>query len=69
MFKDRAVFWGDLFEPFRFDAAQQSLERAIDACCERDLDATEYVSGTITLLNLLAPMKRMLARVRQEDKS
>jgi len=33
-----------LFEPFRFDAAQQSLESAIDSCRERHLDATEYVS-------------------------
>lgn len=50
-----------------FDAAQHPLEWAIDACRECYHDASKYVSETIALLNLLAPVKRMLARVRKED--
>jgi hypothetical protein len=63
----RGCFGRDLFEPFRFDAAQQSWEWAIDSCRERHLDATEYVSEISALL--LAPVKRRLVRLRQEDMS
>ena len=49
----RVVFWGDFFEPFMFDAARQSLEWVIQACRDRHLDATDYLSEATALLNVL----------------
>ena len=49
----RVVFWGDFFEPFMFDAARHSLEWVIEACRDRHLDASEYLSEAVALLNLL----------------
>ncbi len=49
----RAVFWGDFFEPFMFDVARRSLEWVIEACRDRHLDASEYLSEATALLNLL----------------
>lgn len=49
----RVVFWGDFFEPFMFDAARRSLEWVIEACRDRHLDASEYLSEAVALLNLL----------------
>jgi hypothetical protein len=40
----RVVFWGDFFEPFLYDAARESLERVIESCRDRNLDAGEYLS-------------------------
>lgn len=36
-----------------FDAARQSLEWVIEACRDRHLDASEYLSEATALLNLL----------------
>jgi len=54
----RVVFWGDffepfIFEPFIFDAPRQSLEWLIEACRDRHLDVTEYLSEATALLNVL----------------
>ena len=49
----RVVFWGDFFEPFMYDAAKRSLEWVIEACRDRRLDAGEYLSEAISLLNVL----------------
>lgn len=49
----RVVFWGDFFEPFMFDAVRQSLEWVIEACRDRHLEASEYLSEATALLNLL----------------
>ena len=49
----RVVFWGDFFEPFMYDAARQSLEWVIQACYDRHIDASEYLSETTALLDVL----------------
>jgi hypothetical protein len=49
----RVVFWSEFFEPFMYDAARQSLEWVIQACHDRHLDASDYLSEAIALLNVL----------------
>ncbi len=62
----RVVFWGDFFEPFMFDAARQSLERVIEACRERHLDASAYLSeATALLILLVAKTYEEMARTDQ----
>ena len=62
----RVVFWGEFFEPFMFDAARQSLQWVIQVCHDRHLDASEYLSEAMALLNLLvAKTYEAMARTDQ----
>lgn len=62
----RVVFWGDFFEPFMYDAARQSLEWVVEACRDRHLDSSEYLSEATALLHLLiAKTYEEMARIDQ----
>jgi len=49
----RQVFWDDFFEPFMFDAAQQTLEWVIETCRNRNLAASKYLAEATALLSRL----------------